>query len=134
MCIFNVQIKVFLFIFGYSELIVLWSENMNYFIYIPWTLIETCFVVSLLSIHGQFFVIVQQEIEKNAYSLMVGGRVLQQSIRSSFLIYCSKSSIALLVFEFLIFSITEKGTLKDFYCDNLANFWLVYFVDRLLVA
>ena len=60
MCIFNVQIKVFLFIFGYSELIALWSENMNYFIYIPWTLIETCFVVSLLSIHGQFFVIVQQ--------------------------------------------------------------------------
>lgn len=91
-------------------------------------------MVSLLSIHGQFFVIVQQEIEKNAYSLMVGGRVLQQSIRSSFLIYCSKSSIALLVFEFLIFSITEKGTLKDFYCDNSVNFCLVYFVDRLLVA
>ena len=64
-----------------------------------------------------FFVIVQQEIEKNTYSLIVGGRVLQWSIRSSFLMYCSKSSIALLMFEFLVFSVTEKGTLKDFYCD-----------------
>ena len=79
-------------------------------------------MVSLLSIHGQFFVIVQQQIGKNAYSLTVGGRVLQQSIRSSFLMYCSKSSIALLVFEFLIFSVTEKGTLKDFYCDNQSIF------------
>lgn len=37
-CIFNAQIKVVLFIFGFSELIALWWENVNYFVYIPWTL------------------------------------------------------------------------------------------------